>query len=65
MRTKERAVTFQPVIDVSLETVKWQCAFVYRYDVGIFLEDIKKNLIHVASVFRMFTNAGVTMKLRK
>lgn len=56
---------FQIVIDVILATVKWQYALVYLEDVIILSDNVQKHLKHVYVVLRRFSNAGVTLKLKK
>lgn len=62
---KEVPVTFQRVMDVTLETVKWQFAVVYIEDISIFLKSLSEHVEHIRQLLQLLSDAKVMLKLKK
>lgn len=62
---KNERDTFQTVMDVVLQTVKWQSALVYVGAIAIYSKTPKDHIHHARSVLRLLKDAGVVIKLKK
>lgn len=62
---KNTPSTFQRVIKVIFSTVRWRFALVYLDYIIMFSNTPEEHLTHLRYVWTLFSEAGVTLKLKK
>jgi hypothetical protein len=57
--------TFKRAIDIVLSTVRFECALTYLDDIIIYSSSFEQHLEHLATVLKLLSDSGVSLKLTK